>query len=116
MAAPTPAQFLLQLYHHVVLPRDVPGREDRNLARIESELLERLIRAVKAIAPFLPEGDRAFVDRVRLSLTTAKTLNIGGHIDKQILIKEVGSLEGNNVLILFVKEQNAALLVYRQHR
>jgi hypothetical protein len=116
MAASKRSQFLQSLYHHIVLPRDVPGREDNNLFAIEADVLDRLTRAVKAIIPHLPLNDQAAVDSVRLALTTAKTLNVDGKVDKHTLVKELQNLSNNNTLILHVTEQNAGLLVYRQAR
>jgi predicted oxidoreductase len=116
MAATKRAQFLLQLYHHAVLPRDVPGHDDGNISSIDSEILDRLIRAVQGIAPYLPDADKGPVDAVRLALTTAKTLNVDGQIDKRTLVNELQDLRGDNVLILYITEQNAALLVYRLPR
>lgn len=116
MATSNRSQFLESLYHHVVLPRAVPGREDSNLFAIEADLLTRLTAAVKSLIPHLPLKDQTTVDSMRLSLLTAKTLNVEGKIDKHTLIKELQNLSGNNTLILHVTEQNAAILVYRQAR
>jgi hypothetical protein len=102
----------LQVYHHAVLPRHVPGREDRNLYRVESELLRRLIDAVKLLVPHTPLDDLAGIDAIRLALSTCSALNIEGKIDRAMLIKEMRQLEAKRVLILHVTEQNAALLVY----
>lgn len=116
MAASAHGRLAEQMYYHVVLPRDVPERAAEDLPSIDANILQRLTVATKAIAPFLPDGDRPLVDRVRLALSTAKILNVEGHIDKPILIQELRNLEGNNVLILYVKEQNSALLIYREVR
>lgn len=116
MATSTRGEFLQQVYHHVVLPRDVPGREDHNLSFIEAEILERLIHAVEDIIPCLPYNDQPRVDSVRLTLTTAKALNVYGKIDKRMLVEELRNFEGSHMFVLFVSEQNAALLVYRKAR
>jgi hypothetical protein len=116
MATSKRSQFLQSLYHHIVLPRAVPGCEDSNLFSIEADLLDRLTAAVKALIPHLPLNNQAIVDSVRLSLSTAKALNVEGKIDKHILAKELQNLSGKNMLILHVTEQNAGLLVYRQAR
>ncbi|EAT90971.1 hypothetical protein HBI56_020780 [Parastagonospora nodorum] len=76
-----------QLYHHTVLPRDVPGREDRNLYCAESELATRLTDAVKSLVPHAPLDDLPCIDAVRLALTTCGSINVDGKIDKTLLIK-----------------------------
>ncbi|KAF2745985.1 hypothetical protein M011DRAFT_527167 [Sporormia fimetaria CBS 119925] len=114
MAASARFRLAEQVYQHVVLPRVVPGRADENLANIDANILQRLIVATKAIAPFLPDSDRPLVDQVRLALSTAKVVNVEGNVDKHMLIQELRNLEGNNVLIVYVKEQYSALLIYRE--
>jgi hypothetical protein len=104
--------LLSQIYQHAVLPRHVPGREDKNLYRVESELLRRFSHAVKSLVPHTPLEDLADIDAVRLALTTCSTLNVDGKIDRTMLIKEMRQLVSNQGLILHITEQNAALLVY----
>ncbi|KAF2802677.1 uncharacterized protein BDZ99DRAFT_454339 [Mytilinidion resinicola] len=106
-------EFLLQQYFHAALPRNVPGEEDRNLFRVESALLDRMIAAIKVIAPFCPLEHQSCVNSVRLALTTSKALNVEGKIDRNLLVKELKQLERSHSLILYVTEQNAALLVYK---
>jgi hypothetical protein len=108
--------LLVQLYQHAVLPRQVSGREDKDLYRIESELLRRLSDAVKSLVPHTPLEDLADIDAVRLALTTCSALNVDGKIDRTMLIKEMRQLVSNQELILHVTEQNAALLIYPHTR
>lgn len=116
MAASGQEELLLMLYHHVVLPREVPGQEDRNLYQIESELLRRLTEAVKVLATHTPLNDLPFIDTLRLGLATCSSLNVDGKIDKHMLVKELRQLEAKHILILHVTEQNAGLLIYRATR
>ncbi|OAG11713.1 uncharacterized protein CC84DRAFT_1133705 [Paraphaeosphaeria sporulosa] len=78
--------FLLQLYQHVALPRDVPGTEDRNLCAVEAALLDRILQAAT---------------------------NLEGTLDKDLLAQELADLGDKRALLLYVKEQNAAILVYK---
>jgi hypothetical protein len=116
MAVSGRGALLLQLYHHAVLPRDVPGREDRTLHRAESELATRLNNAVKSLVPHAPLDDLSCIDAIRLALSTCSALNVDGKIDKNLLIKELRQLDKKQALILHVTEQNAALLIYRHVR
>ncbi|KAJ4298924.1 hypothetical protein N0V90_004167 [Kalmusia sp. IMI 367209] len=107
-------EFLLHQYYHVALPRDVPGKEDRKLScRVEAALLDRIIGAVKAVAPYAPLPNQSLVDNIRLTLVTTKALNVDGKVDKNLLAKEINELDGKHALILYVTEQNAALLIYK---
>ncbi|KAL1610088.1 hypothetical protein SLS60_001753 [Paraconiothyrium brasiliense] len=106
-------EFLLQLYNHVALPRDVPGKEDSNLVAIEAALLDRILRAVEEIAPLVPQDHTQFIDAIKGTLTSSRAINVGGTLDKDILVKEIDQLSDQRALLLYVKEQNAALLVYK---
>jgi hypothetical protein len=104
--------LLVRLYHHAVLPRKVPGREDSNLYEVERELVKRLTNAVKLLVPHASFEDLPSIDTIRLALSTCSALNVDGKIDKTMLIKELRQLQAQQVLILHVTEQNAALLMY----
>jgi hypothetical protein len=113
MAAPSRETFLLQQYFHIALPRDVPGKSDRNLFAVESALLERFIEAVKAVLPCAPLEHQPRVDLVRLALTTSRAINVEGKVDKNVLVTELRQLARDQALILYVTEQNCALFVYK---
>lgn len=113
MAAYGDESLLLHTYHHVVLPRDVPGREDSHLYQVEAEITRRLINATKQLALHAPPDDLAKLDTIRLMLSTCGALNVEGKIDKDMLAKELQQLENRQALVLHVTEQNAALLIYR---
>ncbi|CAO2653039.1 Nn.00g024500.m01.CDS01 [Neocucurbitaria sp. VM-36] len=116
MATTVQQPLLLQLYHHVVLPRDIPAAEDSNLVHIETELLDRLLDAVKALVQFTPLEHHSRIYATRIALTTCKAINIEGRVDMGVLIQQLQQLESEQALILYVHERNAALLIYRHHR
>ena len=112
--ADSSCEALLQhIYHHVVLPRNVPGREDSNLHQVEVEITRRLINATKQFTLHAPLDDLAKLGTIRLMLSTCGALNVEGKIDKNMLAKELQQLEDRQALVLHVTEQNAALLIYR---
>ena len=116
MATSGRGAFLQQVYHHVVLPRDVPGREESNLHQIELQLATRLVEAVEHVISHAPSNDHACVDAVRLALSTCASLHIDGKVDKPTLLRELQQLEDRRALVLHVAEQNAGLLIYPQLR
>jgi hypothetical protein len=109
-------ELLLQLYNHVALPRQVPGTHDRNLLAIEAALLDRIIEAVETIAPLVSREHTHFVELIKCTLASSKAINTGGTIDKDLLANELDCLKDERALLLYVKEQNAAVLVYRDTR
>ncbi|KAH7115923.1 hypothetical protein B0J11DRAFT_571692 [Dendryphion nanum] len=105
-----------RLYNHAVLPRDVPGQEDSDLYQVEARLLRHLLNATKTIKSHACLEHQHGIDAVRLMLTRSASINIEGKIDKHTLMNELDILskEGDHAVLLFVAEQNAALLVYSQ--
>lgn len=108
--------LLFHVYNHVVLPRNVPGRENSNLYQVESEIGRRLTNATKQLAQHAPLDDLAHLDTIRLMLSTCTAINIDGKIDKTMLIRELRQLEDRQALALHVTEQNAGLLIYHRLR
>ncbi|KAF2020220.1 hypothetical protein BU24DRAFT_477383 [Aaosphaeria arxii CBS 175.79] len=111
-----PAHLLQKLYYHVVLPRDVPGREDSNLFSIERELHDRLTRAIKAVSPHASTDHFYAIEAARVSFVKSKAINVDGKIDKDVFVEELATLNTSQTLFLHATEQNAALLVYREDK
>lgn len=116
MAASGHGAPLIQLYHHVVLPRNVPGRQDSNVHDVGRELATRLNAAVKALALHLRAEDLTIIEHVQLAIRDFIALNRDGKIDRNLLFKELNQLSEQRALILHVTEQNVGLLIYRRSR
>jgi hypothetical protein len=114
MAATGRIPFLEQIYFHVALPRNVPGKEDGNLRSIDEALLTRMMGAVTKLTSGVAPGHMQYISGLRDTLLTCQTLNIGGTIRKSALIKELRCLDDQKMLILHTAPQNCALLVYRR--
>jgi hypothetical protein len=106
--------FLEQLYNHVALPRDVPGREDGNLHQIEDALANRMLDAVAKLTPHAPSDLTPHIRGLRDSLLACHVLNVDGTVGKSALIKEFCALDQQKMLVLHTAPQNCALLIYRQ--
>ncbi|EFQ90317.1 hypothetical protein PTT_13180 [Pyrenophora teres f. teres 0-1] len=112
MADATHLPFLEQLFNHVALPRNLPGREDANLRRVEEALLERMLEAVARLTPHVSADLIPHIHGLRDTLLACKVLNIDGTISKQALMREMRNLHPSKMLILHIVPQNCALLVY----
>lgn len=103
------------LVNHVALPPRLPGKEDSNLDQIQSALTGYLIDASRTIR----EKTRSECSRqwgsVETLLHTCKILNAGGKLNKTSLLTHFRNLERKDRLILHIAEQNAGLLIQRQH-
>ena len=108
--------FNEQLYHHIVLPRDVPGQEDRNLPSIEAALLTRLTNATRLLSSHVAPSDQLHVHTLVDSLNACQSLHVDRVITKPALLRGLRALCPGKVLILHVATQNCGLLVYKDAR
>lgn len=114
-----PSKLLQSLFNHAVLPPHLPGKEEENISEIGDALADRLLSASRVLrdqmsGEFSEHWNKW--DSVRLSLQTSKLLNQGGKLDRHTLLTEFRSLGRNEVLILHIVEQNAALLIRQNHK
>jgi hypothetical protein len=114
MAATGRVSFLEQLYNHVALPRNVPGREDTNLRHVEDALSNRMQDAVAKLTQHVPSDHMSHIHGLRETLLACQTIKGDGTIGRSALIKEFRGLDQQKMLVLHTAPQNCALLVYRQ--
>jgi hypothetical protein len=114
MAVAARVPFLEQQYNHIALPRNLPGREDGNMRRIEEALLTRMLDAVARLTPHVATDLAPHVQGLRETLLACQVLNVDGTIGKAALIKELYNSSHRKMLILHIAPQNCALLVYPQ--
>ncbi|CAG8953309.1 hypothetical protein HYFRA_00003516 [Hymenoscyphus fraxineus] len=105
--------MLESIFHHVALPPKLPNRQEAGLDTIQDSLTERLLNASIAIRDSVYERHGPEWDCVRRSISVSKSINAGGRLDKTTLVKAFRELEGNEMLIVHISEQNAALLVQK---
>jgi hypothetical protein len=105
---------LASLYNHLVLPARLPSQQDASLKQVGRDLIDRLIQATSTLAD-LPTNQ--FSQSYRLlyrSLQNCKVVNEGGKLDRASLLTAFRALECDGILILYITEQNTALLVRRE--
>ena len=107
------ATALHLLVNHLVLPPQLPGKEDDSLQDIDEALIQGLLNALQSLQTFTPDDSQKWVQVTRHVLRTCMTLNSGGRIDGPSLIATLDVLAPGQVLILHVTEQNAGLLLSR---
>lgn len=112
MASAARVPFLEQQYYHIALPRNVPGREDGNLHRVEEALLKRMLDAVARLTPNVAADVAPHVQGLRKTLLACQILNVDGTIGKAALTKELRDFSHGEMLVLHIAPQNCALLVY----
>jgi len=111
----TSASLLESLFNHVALPPRLPGKQEDRIDEIEHALTSRLLDASRTLRDLtgLDFGDQW--DCIRRLLEVCKTVNSGSKLNKTALLTELRRLGRKDLLILHVAEQNACLLIRRQH-
>lgn len=108
--------FYEQLYNHIALPRDVPGREDKDPSVIEAALLTRLNDATQLLSSHVAQSDQQHIRALSGSLTACQSLHVDRAITKPAVLRELRALQSGRVLILHVSAQNCGLLIYTDFR
>jgi hypothetical protein len=98
------------LVNHITLPPRLPGRQDARLDRVEPGFIALLLNAISKLGP---SGDH---DLLRRSLQSCKVVNAGGRLHKASLLVALRELQPKDFLILHVGEQNAGLVIRRDHQ
>lgn len=101
------------LYNHLVLPHQLPHRQDPNTTEIEGALLERAILSAQCMRDLPGNEHYSKWDAVTRSLQAVKTITPGGNVDRWMLAQELESLGQDDFLFVHVQSQNCALFVYR---
>ena len=104
---------LRAVFYHLVLPTQIPGEQDSDLELVSCDVLGRMIRACKSAGSMVDLAWSNSFRSVQASLETCLALNTG-QLDSAALLKYLRDLLPNQMLILHVVEQNAALLIRRE--
>jgi hypothetical protein len=105
--------LLESVFNHLVLPPKLPGHRDTDYEDIEQSILTRLIRACDTLNKFTDQSVGEALASIRYSLRICLNINTGC-LEKASVLQEFCNLQLNGLLILYVVEQNAALLI-RHH-
>lgn len=116
MAATDGISLLRGVANHIVLPPDLPGTVDANLAEINQDLLLRVKDAsceLKALTNGLFEKE---LDLLNTSLDHCQKIHHALHLDKCELQRTFRALKKGEILPIHVYKQNAGLLVWHGTR
>ncbi|KAI1274441.1 hypothetical protein F5Y07DRAFT_410255 [Xylaria sp. FL0933] len=101
------------VFNHLVLPPEIPGAQDSDIETASRDVLMRMIRSVET-AMGLP-CDRPWLEAYRNlqdSFHACLELN-RGHLERNSLLQHFKKLQRGHMLILYLNEQNAGLLIRR---
>lgn len=105
--------ILLSIFNHVVLPPELPGKEDAQSDIVEKELICRLMAAVTIMRTNSEQDLLSTWQMIENTLKASSLSNENGICNKAVLIRVLKEISSDNALILRVREQNAGLLIRR---
>ncbi|KAF3192372.1 hypothetical protein TWF225_000621 [Orbilia oligospora] len=107
---------LESIFNHIVLPAQLPGKEDHDVNAISSDLLNVLSTATREFRDLTYDRYYQEFSLVHQSLSSYRQVCIDGVLNKQVLLQQLRHLNLKEQLVLHVTKQNAALIVRRENR
>ena len=104
--------LLESVFNHLVLPAKLPRQRDIDIEGIEHNILNRLISACDTLGKLTGQEFAETWASVGYSLRVCLNNN-RGRLERASMLKEFCKLQRNDLLTLYVVEQNAALLIRR---
>jgi hypothetical protein len=107
------------IFCHLALPERLPHSENADLDEIEAGLIDRALvsacrmQNVAAEESNLRDKASHAWECIRLCLLASKCANRRGRVSKRELLSEIASMTVPGALLLYIRSQNAALLVHR---
>ncbi|PYI00078.1 hypothetical protein BO71DRAFT_454866 [Aspergillus ellipticus CBS 707.79] len=108
-------QTLVDTFNHIAFPPKLPGNQDKDPAKVERNLIDRLRHAVKHLDSAADEEMKPIWKSIEVTLSMCCTVNRDGMVNKAALLEALDKLNPGGAIITYVAEQNAALLLRRPH-
>lgn len=104
--------LLRSVLDHAILPPNVPGKREKEEIywEISNNLLTRLLGACKEAESLTTQPFSDVIRSLSESLQACHELN-QGRLDKETMLRYFAQIKPQDVLILHVIEQNAAILI-----
>lgn len=107
---------LESVFSHVVLPPKVPHEQDKNPEEVGNAIAALLVQAVTTMTKLVGQNQASTWRALRRTLRFCQLLHVSGRLERRSLLQEFQDFKQDQPLILFIGEQNAALLVRRDVR
>lgn len=99
------------VFNHLVLPPQLPGKQDVDIESSSNDILGRLMQATTTLSKLAGQEQVSVWAAVRESLRRCQYLHASGRLEKESLMSELRHLRRDQPLILHILEQNAALII-----
>ncbi len=103
------------VFNHLVLPPRLPDQQDPDTRAVEQQILSHLVKACDDLRLKADVETAIALDDLLHSLKICGKIN-QERLDKTLLLTALRGLRSDRVLIVYLVEQNAALLIYRNDR
>lgn len=104
--------LLRAVANHLLLPPDLPGTVDQNLAEIDKNLLHRVRAACKELKVATNGEFEQELELLETSLEHCDKIHHAAHLDSLELQRAFCRLKAGETLIIHVYQQNAGLLIH----
>jgi hypothetical protein len=101
----------MEVFNHLVLPPQLPGKQDANIESIGDAIVDRLIQATSTLTRLTVQDYACPWNAIRQYLHRFQSLHAHGRLEKLSLISKLGNFDQEQPLLLHIAEQNAALIV-----
>ncbi|KAF3941946.1 hypothetical protein ABW19_dt0206271 [Dactylella cylindrospora] len=102
------------LFNHILLPDQLPNKEDADVDAVGSDLVGMVVAAVVDLRQLVYDRYYRELSLIIQSLWNFKRSNSNGVLNRQVLLDQFSKLERHEQLVLHVTQQNAAILVRRE--
>ncbi|PYI29021.1 hypothetical protein BP00DRAFT_480116, partial [Aspergillus indologenus CBS 114.80] len=103
---------LIDIFHHVALPPQLPGSQDREPQKVERGLIERLRKAVRTLRDHTDADTSPAWESLDKTLKECREIN-DGRVHKTALLSAFQRLSPDHAIIVHVVEHNAALFFHQ---
>ncbi|EUC26942.1 hypothetical protein COCCADRAFT_10307 [Bipolaris zeicola 26-R-13] len=101
----------MEVFNHLVLPPQLPGKQDANIGSTGDAIILRLIQATSTLSRIASQEQTSPWYAIRQHLRRCQCLHINGRLEKQTLISTFYNFNAEQPLLLHIAEQNTALIV-----
>lgn len=105
---------LVDVFNHLVLPPQIPGRQDEDIDSTSENILSRLLQAAQQLGSLCNGRERLALKNLRQTLYQTRYLHSRGRLEKDALEEELRNLELDVPILLHIAEQNAGLIICRR--
>lgn len=107
----SPLSTLEHVFNHIVLPPKLPGRQDEDIREVEKSLGFRMLFAVQQFRTHANDDVAPTWRRVAAALKACTVMDEYEAVDENAILSDLQKVNPEQAIILYLKEQNAALII-----